>query len=86
MECDIDVETDTDVDAEAEVDGDIDCDNDIELDKELDVDGGAETKIEVFTLVLKMAFRIHLISRHLFPVKYPIFPQFHSFPKSLTVN
>ena len=43
-------------------------------------------KKEVFTLVFKMAFRVHLKSLHLFPVKYPIFPKFHSFPKSLTVN
>ena len=41
---------------------------------------------EVFTLEFKMAFRLHLKSLHLFPVKYPVFPKFHSFPKSLTVN
>ena len=43
-------------------------------------------KKEVFTLVFKMAFRLHLKSLHLFPVKYPIFLKFYSFPKSLTVN
>ena len=43
-------------------------------------------KKEVFTLVFKMAFRLHLKSLHLFPVNYPIFLKFYSFPKSLTVN
>ena len=43
-------------------------------------------KKEVFTLVFKMAFRVHLKSLHLFPVKYPISLKFYSFPKSLTVN
>ena len=43
-------------------------------------------KKEVFTSVFKMAFRVHLKSLHLFPVKYPIVLKFYSFPKSLTVN
>ena len=38
-------------------------------------------KKEVFTLVFKMAFRVHLKSLHLFPVKYPMFFKVLQFSK-----
>ena len=37
----------------------------------------------LFTVPL---MRMTDLQTYLFPVKYPIFPKFHSFPKSLTVN